>query len=313
MQRHQRAQNTKRNITYQFALWIVSTAVFGLYLLLAAENHFPHLEPLIDGTAPRPYVYRILAPFIVRVISSVLGVSPFLCAIIVMYVTMIGASWLLLALSEIFFPKYSRKIALLAPIGLIPLLIEQRQIYDFPTLFLFALALYYLARNDFRKYIIAFALATLSKETSLFLLIFFVIQFRGLDKKKFLLLVVVQAALYALIRFALIMTFRNNPGGLLEFHLSEHLNAYLQHPSISMVLFAVMVGLVGVGVYQAVNQPGFVQNSLVAIGVPTLLMYFLFGVPFEVRIFMESYPSIFLSVSLAGITFFGRFAKGGSS
>lgn len=300
---------TNKDFLYHFALLIVSTAVFMLYMSLATQNHFSPLEPMINGTAARPYVYRILTPFIVRIFSNVLNISPFLSAVFIMFVTMLGALWLILALSKIFLPQYPHLFAILAPLGLIPFLLEQRYIYDFPTLFLFTLALFYLAKRKFYHYIMAFVLATFSKETSLFLLIFFVIQFRKMERKQFLLLIFVQVTLYTLIRLALILIFNNNSGSLLEFHLYDHLKAYLHRPINAIVLFFAIISLMGVSVFHSTNRSDFVQNSLLAIGGPTLLLYFFFGVPFEVRIFLESYPSMFLAVSLATISFLSRFAK----
>jgi Gpi18-like mannosyltransferase len=282
---------------YILGLLVVSTSVFILYISLAAQDHFAQLEPLLTGTAPRPYVYRVLTPLIVRSLSNVFDTSPFLVSLLVMYISLIGFSLVMSALTKVFLPQHFQAYALFTPIGLIPLLLQQRQIYDFPTLFLFTLALYFLAKNEFPKYIFVFVLATLSKETSLFLIILFVLQFRKSERTRFLLLSIIQIAVYVLIRLVLILFFRGNPGNLVEFHLFDHVNAYISNPVCAFILFGMIFSIVGISVFSAADESHFVKNSLIAIGGFTLPLYFLFGVPFEVRVFLEAYPPIFLMIS----------------
>jgi hypothetical protein len=213
----------------------------------------------------------------------------------------------MLALTRIFLPiKFFKGCALLAPVGLIPFLFEQRHLYDFPTLFLFTLALYYLAKNDLPKYILVFILVTLSKETSLFLVVFFAMQFRKMERRSFLAVVLIQIAIYVFIRGLLMDIYKNNPGRILEFHLYEHLNAYSQHPVYALILFSTIILIMSLGAFISMDKSNFVRNSLSAIGGPALLLYFFFGVPFEVRVFLETYPSIYLTVCLAIVFFIDR-------
>lgn len=303
-------QSIKIESLYIFALLMVSSVVYAFYVYLATQNHFSQLEPMIYGTASKPYVYRVLAPIIIRILAGVTNTSPFLMTILIMYLSLIGFSMSMSALVRTFIPsQYFRIWGILAPIGLVPFLFEQRHIYDFPTLFLFTLALYYLAKNDFPKYLLVFVFATLSKETSLFLVIFFIMQFSKIERKRFLPIVFIQIIIYLLIRLSLIMLFRNNLGELLEFHLYEHVSAYIHNPISSIVLFCAIVVIISISIFALDNKANFVRNSLIAIGCPTLCLYFFFGVPFEIRIFLETYPSIYLTICLAVIFFYNRFAN----
>jgi hypothetical protein len=286
------------NFLYTCALLVISSAIFALYIFLAVDNHFSPLAPMINGTAPRPFVYRVLAPFVIRLISDLAPIQPSLGAVLVMYLSMLGFSWSILGLARVFLPQRSAYLfSLLAPVGLIPFLFEQRHIYDFPTLFLFTLALYCLAKGYFGKYAIVFILATLSKETSLFLIAFFAIQFRKIERKRFVRLILFQIVSYGLIHLGLIALFRNNPGSLLEFHLSDHLHSYLQNPIGALILLGVVLGLFGISMLRAIDDSHFARNAFMVIGAPTLLLYFFFGVPFEIRIFLEAYPALFLLIT----------------
>lgn len=301
-------QTLTANILYAIVLLLITTAIFGVYILLAAQNHFPQIEPLINGTAVRPFVYRVLPSFIIKIISSVFGFSSYLGAIIVMYLSLMGFSYAIWALAKFFLPtSNARSVTLLAPIGLLPFMIYQRHIYDFPTLLFFTLALYFLARNKLWIYILVFTITTLTKETSLFLLFFFLLQFRNIGIKKIVFWSTIQILIYSTLRFGIIYLFRNNPGALMEFHLTDHLYMYRLYPELGMILFLLLLTTAGTAILQTRDKTNFLRNSLIAIGGPTLVLYFLFGMPFEMRIFLEVYPSTFLSIALTTTALIDRF------
>jgi len=292
------------NLLHVFVLFLITTAVFGVYILLAIQNHFPQIEPIINGTEARPYVYRVLPSFIVMIISTTFGISPYLSSIIMMYISLIGFSFTILVLARLFLPaSHVRSITLFAPIGLLPFLIYQRKIYDFPILFIFTLALYYLAKNNLVKYILIFAIATLTKETSIFLLIFFLLQFRNIGSKNIIFWGILQIFIYSVIRLGVIYLFRNNSGTIIESHLKEHLNTYLQFPELAMILFFILLTTAGTILLKTQDNTNFLRNSLIAIGSPTFILYLLSGMPFEIRVFLEAYPSAFLLIALIATGF----------
>ncbi len=130
----------KPNNTFFQSLLIIlaATLSFVIYVLLSARDGFSPLEPLLNGTAPRPYVYRVLAPVVIRTLSDALSLNPYVSAVIVMYVALVAFSFTAWRLANVFLaPRASRVIGILAPLGLIPFMFEQRHIYDLPTLFFF--------------------------------------------------------------------------------------------------------------------------------------------------------------------------------
>jgi hypothetical protein len=301
---------SKKDFLYTLALLLITTIVFGFYLRLATQNHFSQLEPLVNGTAPRPYVYRALAPFLVKTLSEITHVSLFSAAVIVMYLSIVGFSLTMLALGKIFLARpYIHPFTLLAPIGLLPFLFEARHIYDFPNLFLFALALYFLAGDRFGRYLLVFVACAFSKETSLLLLLFFAVQFRSLARKKYLRLILAQLGIYVGVRFLLIELFKRNPGSVLEFHLLDQVNAFAEHP-ILFTSFLIVLGVLGwLAVKPGALGDSFLRNFLVIIGIPLFILFLFFGMPYEVRVFMEIYPSLFLLVSQSAIRLLENHAK----
>ncbi len=270
---------------------MISTLVFILYMLLAVDNHFSALNPMINGTEARPFVYRVLTPLIIRVLVQVTTIPPAVAAVLVMYLSLLGFSWTMLAVLGVFLPgRFARLFGLLAPVGLIPFLIEQRHIYDLPNLFLFTLSFFFLAKDNLRNYALTFILAALSKETSLFLIFFFAIHFRKMKRNRYLRWIAFQVLSYGTIRLALIYLFRDNPGSLAEFHLLE----YMQNPVAVFIPLVACIVLIWLSIYRSAGEARFARNALLAVGGSTLLLYFIFNSPNEYRIFLETYPALFL-------------------
>jgi hypothetical protein len=161
--------------------------------------------------------------------------------------------------------------------------------------------LHLLARNDFKKYFVAFVAAALIKETALFLTLFFILQFGKIGTKKFILLVLAQLLVYAVIRAGIMLAFKDNPGTVMEYHLYDHAAAYRQRPIAATGLLCAIIA-VGAGAAYLRKRYPFISNSLIAIGGTTTVLYLFFGVPFEIRVFLETYPSIFLTVVLSAVS-----------
>jgi NADH:ubiquinone oxidoreductase subunit 6 (subunit J) len=111
--------------------------------------------------------------------------------------------------------------------------------------------------------------------------------------KKILFWGILQIFIYYVIRLGVIYLFRNNPGTIIESHLKEHLNTYLQFPELAVILFFILLTTAVTILLKTQDKTNFLQNSLNAIGNPTFILYLLFGMPFEIHFFLEAYPSLF--------------------
>ncbi|HSB03482.1 MAG TPA: hypothetical protein VLE49_22715, partial [Anaerolineales bacterium] len=167
-------------------------------------------------------------------------------------------------------------------------------IYDFVTLFLFTLSFSLLAHHRLNPYLLAFSLACLSKETSLFLILFFAIHFRGLPKRQYATLLSTQMTIYLVFRLAIMWLFRNNPGDVMEFHFYDQIRAYQAHPWQTLLFFLFIFSVVMLLVYQWKNKPLFLREAALSIGLPLGGLYIFFGMPYELRVFLEVYPTVYL-------------------
>lgn len=106
-------------------------------------------------------------------------------------------------------------------------------IYDFSHLLLFALGLYLMYRQQWTRYLVIFCLAMLNKETSIMLTIIFVFYYLSiLARGVFAKLLLWQVLIFIFIKSALFIIFKNNPGGLAEWHLVwnlDHLSTFAHY------------------------------------------------------------------------------------
>jgi len=186
---------------------------------------------------------------------------------------------------------------LLASFFLIPFLFQNRYIYDFPILFLFSLAFFLLSKNKYGSYLILFLFASLTKETSLFLIFFYTLRCKKLPKKKYLLILFVQLVIYGITRLTLLIIFRNNPGSIVHYYLVDHINVYLSNPVGALFLFLCIVGIIIFCFTDKSDNNGLYRDTIVTIGCPLLILYLLFGYPFEIRVFLEVFPIVSLCLT----------------
>jgi len=118
-------------------------------------------------------------------------------------------------------------------------------IYDFSALFFFTLGLTFLYQNNWKAYLPLFAIAILNKETAALLIVIFVIYYFGvLPKDKFWRLLLIQSAIFIVIKTALAVIFIDNAGSGMEWHLARNLSHlstlanYFRFESIGVVPLA---------------------------------------------------------------------------
>jgi len=196
--------------------------------------------------------------------------------------------------------------------------------YDFSHLLLFASSLLLLYKKQWRFYLVLYSLALLNKETSVMLVIVFIVNYyKELRRAEFYKLLGIQAGLFLIIKLLLYLIFIGNPGGVVEHHLAWNLNhlsqlssyfnfepigkgmifpAYLNIPlprGINLPMIGFMVFII---IYKWKDIPLFLRRSLVY--VPVLFAFGLFmGHINELRSYYAALPVVYLSV-MAGIVKF---------
>jgi hypothetical protein len=304
------------------------------------------LERLVDGTAHRPYVYRRLAPIAVRVVSAaVVRVGPpqllermerdspllrfrdrwetwnrrkailFHSAWLVVFASLLGSAFAarLLLRSAGFpgegaFTDYAPAIGLL----LLPLsFLKGGYVYDAPELFLLLLATAFLLRSAWFAYYVVFALATLNKESAVFLVAgLCAVHLGRLPWRRLATHVGLHAVIGGAILVAVRYHFRDNPGPGVEYWLPTNIRfwidpmSYLSFVPVAAPLVRVPRGanvillfLLGMGVfYRWTARPRWLRRLTLTMAAVNLPLFLLFALKDEFRALGGMFPSLFVTV-----------------
>jgi hypothetical protein len=219
-------------------------------------------ERLLDHTADRPFVYRVLSPWIIETAASqvpervVERAEDFLLrdstllryrfaeeswsvdkslrwhmAYAYLLAAMLATLGAMRWLGRIFFPgcglftDYAPVVAFLV----LPISFHLGgYVYDFPELFFLMLAVALIAQRRWLLFYPLLVLAVLNKESNLLVALFTpALLWDVLPRRRLAAHFLVQLALGTGLCLALWMTFRGNPGGPVEFWLGENLRLWL--------------------------------------------------------------------------------------
>ena len=295
-------------------------------------------EGMINGEGHKPYVTRALVPLMTRVAMGLMpmfteedapqedaqeitepraslqmlpwlnrvfpknhSAYPRAVTLCIVYGFLLGYVVAMRKLSEQLFPDIEamRWFMPLIGLGVVPAFSWPFQyIYDFSTLALSTACFYCIYTRNFRWYLLWFLLATLNKETSIFILFFFALWFHAkLPAPQYRFWLCMQGLMYALTKAALMVAYSDNPGGFMESHMGAVLNKdlFLNANSFRILGMAGIFFLLSHGWQQ---KPAFAKTALWFIPVYAVL-YILFGNPGEYRICFDMLP---LFTLLAGHT-----------
>ena len=310
-------------ISYFAAVLFVSILVLGSFFRVGINGNPPTMfRDLVDGTAHRPFVYRALAPAVIRTLDkivpetindrlvSVASSGP-VAELFTRYgweqeyapVYLITAGFLFVCLLLFVHafgvfsrsqyemnPVFCRVFSLVALAGLPCFFRYYSYLYDFPHLVLFCYAMAMMSLRRWKAYLPLFVLACLSKETTVLLIAVFVIHYwKARKTMPFFALAAAQVVVFASVKFWLNTLFADNPGASVEFHLGHNL-------MLNPYGFSQVGVLVGLGVLCAKDwrdQPAFLRSAVWML-LPLIGLTFLFGLLDEYRDYYEVYPVVLL-------------------
>ncbi len=318
-------------------LWLAAYALLALVITaqFAREpdglrsNPRSRFRPMIEGTAHRPYVQRVVVPTMVRAAGALVGheararldaaldeshpatrvldhVFPgwerdlaveYLAAFALMWAWFLGFAYAFRALLTAVYraPWYVEGLAPAAAyLVLVPTFAPYASyLYDPALLCLYTAALALLARRQFGAYLAVLAVACSNKETAVLLPLVFYLAYRGdpgLSTRRFFALLVAQVALVALIAGGLAWSYSDNPGGPLEVRGLR--NVYeLPRWSLGTIAAAVIAFVLVARGWSA--KPAFLRAALVPL-VPLVTLAACFGYVDELRDYYEVYPVLLL-------------------
>lgn len=323
-----------------FTLLLYAIFLTSLHLAMTAPWHLASLDKLVSFQAAEPFQHRLLVPALVAALHAFLPLGELLLFALIEvlgWIALVLVAERALACFGVCGSQPLRRIlafTVIVPVALhliVPDLIPyplfslnggilelgnwraQRlfyYVYDLPAA-VFTLALVVLmakfARNRTRRwlsyYLVLFAVATLNRETTLFLILpFIAVCYRTIDRNVLVKAVVLQATLFLAIQGALQWAFVDHvnpyagvPGTYYENHLLGNLSLFTNPVYLITYLARFSAGLyLPVLLLRHYLNP-ILGRTLLWFGVPFLTSVLLFGRMQEHRVVIELVPLIWLS------------------
>ena len=323
-------------LIYYFITALIAGCVLIMFVIFPGinDNKPSMFGDMIYGKASKPFVYRVLLPATVRILSAPVPQTlrndiavkiednislnklfkklkwekelavEYSFAMLLMFLSLWGFSLAVRYLFLLFYNTlswFADSVSVLALLGLPTMFQYTSFIYDFPLLLLYTLGLIFLYKQNWIKFLIIFLIGCVNKETTILLTLIFYIYYKSnLKKELFNRLLIAQLAIFILVKSSLYFIFNNNPGTFIEFHLIDHNLRLLT--GYDLTLAAAILGLILLIFYRWNEKPEFLKTSLWMF-IPLLILTFFLGYLDELRDYYEIYPAviIFIAHSIARI------------
>lgn len=280
---------------------------------------------MIDGNAYKPFVSRTLLPTTVRLVSAVVpekfrqacaeqvqqhdlaqrafdefrwdirAAFQYLLASVLMLLSFMGFAHCVAKLTARVcdVPDTGLTQLLLAVgalVGLPPFFRYTSFVYDPPQLFLFTLALYFLATNRIRSFFVAFVACCLNKETAVLLIPVcgLTLTSRPFPHRRVWGTIAGLSIVYVSIKCALAWVFRDNLGSHVEFHFGRNIQWLAGGWTFTdLTVFLSVAALV---FFHWSEKPAFLRFSFPCVLIPLVVLTLFLGLIDEWRDYYEAYP-----------------------
>jgi hypothetical protein len=181
-----------------------------------------------------------------------------------------------------------------ALVGLPPFFRYVSYPYDPAQLFLFTLALYFLAVHRTKPFFFAFVACCINKETAVLLIPIYCLTFRKQysSHRQYWGTILGLIFIYVCIKATLTWYFNGNPGSFVEFHLLNH-NIPLLTDGWTFTGLISSLGLAILIIYPWREKPTFLRFSFLCVLPPLVSFALIFGFVDEWRGYYEAYPIAF--------------------
>lgn len=281
---------------HAFLAVMVGIEAYNIWQVISFHTDW-WLTLAVMSEVERPFVFRVLVPFVSRVLNFIFPVSALFWMGIVF-----ALSAVLFYFSSKYLVDYFKKDALIVPFVSCQILfivtIEQLKPYDYASAAFFAFCLGLLARRKHGAYLLVFFFATLNRETTFLLILFFLLYFFNKMKiDRYAALATCQIIIYLFLKFSIQYIYRDNGGQVAQFNALLVISTYLRY--LPFLLISLPVFYVVARNNRNNNYfPEFMRIAIVSIFVPQIILHLLLGMPFEFRVFAESVPLFSVAIAL---------------
>jgi hypothetical protein len=281
---------------------IVGLSAFQLFYLWTQQGLW-YLEAVAMSQIERPFVLRALIPLLSRELAHWTTLNLAYCLMIWVVLSSIGLYFAAKYLYQVFDqnPVNSSIVAFICCELFLFLMLQDPREYDFATAFFFTFSLALLARDKNSAYLLLFPIATLNRETTVLLSLFWaILSFQKMGFPKFMLQGAYQAIVYILIRVMIMRVFTYAPGPLLEWTFTDNVATFLKEPLKTSVLILLFAFGIYVVTHKWSEKPVFLRLVFLVVFPPLVALHLLVGLWWEVRVYAEIFP-VLVMLAIWGI------------
>ncbi len=281
-----------------FLVSIVALSAYQFYYVWLVWKGFSYLELVAYSLEIRPFVYRVLVPFLARALERLTGIQAVYCMIFLVVLSAIGLFYSL----RYFYTAFRRNDEYAGMFSLISceitflLVLIGVKPYDIVTVMFFALAFGLLARGKFNIYYLIFVIASINRETTFLLTLFFIVYFfNRIPRPQYLLGVLYQGIAYVVVKILIMAAYAGVPGTPAQWRPLEVLKGYIDKPVWFAVLFFLFFCiLIAIALWRWNEKPLFLRVAFITIFPIQLILHIFLGYSYEIRVFAEVFPIMLL-------------------
>ncbi len=162
-----------------FLASFVAFSAYQFYYVWLVWKGFSYLELVAYSLESRPFVYRLLVPVLSRALEYLTGVHAVYCMVFLVVLSAIGLFYSLRYFYTAFRgnDEYAGMFSFIGCEITFILILIGVKVYDISTVMFFALCFGLLARGKFNIYYLLFVIASINRETTFLLTLFFLVYF----------------------------------------------------------------------------------------------------------------------------------------
>jgi len=281
-------------ITIKKAMTAIEVAFVSFALSYGYWINSNQVGEYISLTLFKPFVYRQLMPMLARSLTW-LGVPANWAIVLVMTSAGVAFYYALRALTLHFYPFSNGEqldlwVFALFVVGL-SLFWFERLPSDWATAFLFTLAFLFLAQGKMLAYILLYPIVCLNRETAFLLTVFFLFYVHKVYVPLDVAIFIYQVVVWFAVRISLMIIFLHNGGLNAWISPLQNFQKFIAHPWHSLLHIVITVIILYLVLKGWKRKPLFLRTAFVVMAPLLLIMYWILGQPFEVRVFWEVYPA----------------------
>lgn len=282
-----------KKITPVMLLIVVGLTAYEYSLWTMRYENVSQAEQIVMSLTERPYVYRVLIPWIARVLTFT-GLRPEQALSILVMLSAIALVYGIKSLFEVVQPNMGLRGFILSSLAVEIFMLVfffECKVYDLATAAFFAFGIAWIAKRRHHLYYILFPFACLNRETAFLLIFLFAVyEWRKMTVLSWILSVTIQNLIFISIRLLLMDMYADNAGTVLIFRPIYNLLGFLRFPLEGVLHWSAFSTVIYLSLRNRRSNPSVLNVSFLLLLPILMVLYILFGGVFEVRVFAEVYP-----------------------